>query len=1194
MPRLSPTTARDWLNRASVLGSGLLALTGALVVTGYQPSLDALIQLRVDDAPMRLDTALSVCLLGCALLALELKAGRFVWLAVAPAGIGFVSLAQLVSGRNLHLDEMLAPLQTAADSAPTGRMPGLTALAILTAALCILLFKISRLKRSHALCIVLGASLTIAIGLAPLLGRILGLSAGSALHPVLRPGLLVSLCCVLLGGLLLDDLWRRDPDPAVGVPAWLPVPVLIIGATLTLLFAAALRDREISFVRSTTQLAINNVATVLNLELDNETQILQRMAAHWRGSVPITDAQQDQDGAAYRENFPALRSLTRVSESGQTAWTYPHAGNAYLLDYDFRTDPLRWKLIQQVRETGRPAFSGLTPLPLGGQGFLTCMPLPAPDGSSQQVLLGEFSYPTVIEAVQNRLRLPALYAIAIDVDGERIFERFPAGPVRQDLREESVFNLFNQRIRISLSPAEATLTQGRRYFPELFAALGLGLSLLLGAVAYLARTGGMRRRAAEQANAQLQTENEERRRAEQALRASQAATRKLSFVASSTDNLVAITDAAGRLEWINESVVWLFHLGLADVVGRELADLLVSSDTAPPTASRLRDALLRGVPFNSDLSCQTRDGRRWHLHVDLQPVRNDSGVVENFIAIMVDITTRVETEQNLRRAKEEADAASRAKSEFLASMSHEIRTPMNGVVGMTSLLLETSLTPDQRECVNTIRTSGDSLLSIINDILDFSKIESGRMDLEQHPLDLVVCLEEALDLFAQQAASKHIDLAYVIDADVPSWIIGDATRVRQIVVNMVSNAIKFTPQGFVSVEVSRRNAPNVVTPERGVPAPVPSSRPPPPEGELLGLAIAVRDSGIGISLEKQRRLFQPFSQVDSSTTRKYGGTGLGLAISRRLCELMGGTIGVESEPGRGSVFTVVIPTRPAFPPTAPSRDEPPPPLHGRVVWVVDDHDVNRRFLAAMLAPIGLSCVMMESAAAARLQVRNGEPPALLIVDQSLPDGEGRHLAQELRASWQQPKLPLLLLLPAGDPLQRSWMQELAPASHALKPLKAAPLLLTIRSLFSPATMPSDPAASVRQLLSDEIPLKILLVEDNPVNRNIALSLLARLGYKADSVVNGAEAVNAFGSHNYDLVMMDLQMPIMDGLEATRELRRRLSAKHQPRIVAVTANAILGDREMCLAAGMDDYVTKPLKIDGLAAAIRRNCAAKIAN
>jgi PAS domain S-box-containing protein len=1193
MLRSSSTAARDWLNRASVLGSSVLVLIGLVVLAGQEPWINAVLQLPAGDPPMPLDTALSVCLLGVSLLALESKTGRLAWLAVVPAGIGLITLFQLATGRNLRLEELFAPLQTAIDSAPPSRMPGLTALALLTAGLCVLLFKFPQLARWRALGIVLGASLTISIGLAPLVGRILGLSEGSGLYPVLRPSPLAAVCCSLFGVLLLSGHWRREFDRAEGVPGWLSVPVVAIGATLTLLFAAALRDREAGFIRSTTQLAINNVATVLNLELDNEAQALQHMAARWTRAGQVTDALRDQDGAAYRENFPALRSLTWVDESGRSAWFFPRAGNEYLLGYDHRTDPLHWKLIEQVRATGRPAFSGLTQLPLAGQGFLMCAPLPAPNASNRQALLGEFSYPAMIEAVQSRLHLPALYAITIDVDGQRISEEFPSGPVRQDLREESVFNLFNQRIRISLSPAAATLEQGRRYFPELFTTLGLGLSLVLGAVTHLARIGGMRRRAAEQANAQLLAENEERRRAEQALRASQAATRKLSLVASSTDNLVAITDAAGRLEWVNESVVRLFNFSLAEIVGRELTALLVGPDTDPSTASRLHDALQRGVSFNADLSCQTRAGRHCHLHLDLQPVRAEAGDVENFIAMMVDITAQVETEQHLRNAKEEADAASRAKSEFLASMSHEIRTPMNGVIGMTSLLLDTPLTTDQRECLNTIRASGDSLLSIINDILDFSKIESGRMDLEQHPFELAICLEEALDLFAVPAAVKRIDLAYFVNADVPAWILGDAARLRQIIVNLVNNAIKFTPKGSVSVEVSRTNAPELEKRDAPAPAPFPGSRAPIPAGETFWLAIAVRDSGVGIPTEKRHRLFRPFSQVDSSTTRKYGGTGLGLAISRRLSELMGGTIGVQSEPGLGSVFTVAIPTQPAFPPTELAREELPPPLRGRLVWVVDNHDINRHFLTSTLTGAGLSCVVMESAHMARAQLLHGEPPALLIVDQFLPDGEGRHLAQELRTAWQQPQLPVLLLLPAGDPMPRTWLQELAPAAHLLKPLKAAPLLLTIRSLFSPPAARPDPAASAQRMLSDEIPLKILLVEDNPVNRNVALSLLARLGYKADSVANGAEAVNAFVERSYDLVMMDLQMPVMDGLEATRELRRRLAADRQPAIVAVTANALLGDREICLAAGMNDYVTKPLKLDGLAAAIRRNCAPKVA-
>ena len=1191
MARPTPALTRDWLTRFSVGGSGLLVLFGVFVLAGWEPRVDGFLAFRPGITPMQMETALSLILLGVALLALEWNLGRLVFVALVPLAIGLLALAQRFTAWTPRLDEILAWSHLNLDPATAGHMSGVAALAVLTSSICLLWFKCTRLQRYRPLGIVLGASVTISLGLAPLLGQILRLSEGSALHPVLLPGPLTALCVVLLGALLLSRIWRDDPERTIGVPAWLPVPVLAVGVTLTLLFAAALSDRETGFIRSTTRLAINNVATVLNLELDDEAQTLQRMGARWMRGNGITDALRDQDGAAYRENFPALRSLTWIDDSGRTAWVYPRAGNEYLVGYDHLANPLHQKLVQQVRDSGKPAFSSLTRLSLGGSGFLGCVPLPDSNGASHQVLLGEYSYPVLIEAVQNRLRLPALYAIAIEVDDQPVFESFPSDPVRLDLREESTFHLFNQRIRISLSPSAAILSQVRRFFPELFTALGLGLSLLLGTVAHLARTGTARRRAAEEANALLQAENEERRRAEGALRASQAATRKLSLVASSTDNLVAILDATGRLEWINESFGRLFGVSLSGVVGHELAALLIGPDTEAAAATRLRDALSRGISFNADLSCRAHDGLRRHLHLDLQPVRNETGEVVNFIAILIDITARVETENHLRRAKEEADAASRAKSEFLASMSHEIRTPMNGVIGMTSLLLETALTPDQRECVNTIRTSGDSLLSIINDILDFSKIESGRMDLEQHPFELATCIEDALDIFAVQAAVKRIDLAYSLAGDVPPWVLGDVTRLRQIVVNLVNNAVKFTPHGFVSVEVSRTDLPHRTAQEALASAAVSDSRSPAPSGEPFWLAIAVRDSGIGIPPEKHHRLFRPFSQVDSSTTRKYGGTGLGLAISRRLCELMGGTIGVDSAPGRGSVFTIAIPIRPVASPDGPAHEDLAGPLRGRPVWVIDDHEINRRFLTSILTTAGFSCVALESAQTARARMPAAEPPALLVVDQLLPDGEGRKLALELREGWRQPQLPVLLLLPGGEPMPRTWLKELAPAAHLLKPLKVAPLLLTIRSLLNPPPAPARPAASTARLLSEEIPLRILLVEDNPVNRNVALSLLARLGYRADSVINGLEALNAFGERHYDLVMMDLQMPMMDGLDATRELRRRLPPESQPRIVAITANAVLGDRELCLAAGMNDYVTKPLKLDGLTAAIRRNCGVK---
>ncbi len=1054
MARHNPVVSSDWLSRASLLGAGLLVVVGILALAGAAQRIDLLARLQPGDAAMPPDMAFSLVVLGGVLLALEGNIRRAVWLAAVPAAIGLLAFASYLFDWNLRVDELLQQLHLAADTLMPGRVSRLSALSLLAAGLCLVWRELPLVPRHRPLVTALASSLIISIGLAPLLGWLLGLSEVAAWNQVLRPAPLTALCLVLLGHLLLSRIWRDDPDRAVQPPLWLPAPVMAAGATLTLLFTAALRDREMGFVRTTTRLTINNAATLLNFELDNEAKTLQRMAARWVEINPLTDAIRNRDGMAYRADFPALRSLTWIDASLHTRWIYPAEGNEHLLEYNHGRDPQHRALIEQVQASGQPAFSPLLPLPLGGQGFLICVPLPVADGSHAQVLLGEFLYPVLLEAVENRLHLSTLYAVAVEIDGQPVFERYPPDPVRAGLREESVFNLFNQRIRISLIPSEVALQRARQFFPELVTILGLGLSALLGAVVNLARTAHVRRRAIERANARLLAENEERRRAEQALRASQAATRKLSLVASSTDNLVAITDAAGRLEWINDSFVRLLGFSPPEVIGRHLTQVLISPDTDSATVVRLRDACQRAAPFNADLVCHARDGARYHLHLDLQPVRNEAGAVENFIAMLIDITARVETENHLRRAKEEADAASRAKSEFLASMSHEIRTPMNGVIGMTSLLLETPLTAEQRDCVNTIRASGDALLSVINDILDFSKIESGRMELKPHPFDLAGCIEDALDLFAVQAAAKKIDLAYCIEPGVPAWIVGDVARLRQVMVNLLNNAIKFTPHGYVSVEVHRVEMPSPVPARASVAEPAQPMNPPAAAAEPCLIEIGVRDTGIGIPAKKVNLLFKPFSQIDSSSTRKYGGTGLGLVICQRLCSLMGGEIRVESEPGRGSLFAFTIPVQPLPAPPPPPVAALPAELQGCTVLVVDGHGANRRFLTTALTGAGLTCLSAESAQAARTLAGGRPPPALLIVDHALPDGAGGQLVLDLRKRWQRPRLPILFMLPAGESTPPALLAELAPALPLFKPLKIASLLLTIRSSLIP---PSQPA-----------------------------------------------------------------------------------------------------------------------------------------
>ena len=636
---------------------------------------------------------------------------------------------------------------------------------------------------------------------------------------------------------------------------------------------------------------------------------------------------------------------------------------------------------------------------------------------------------------------------------------------------------------------------------------------------------------------------------------------QLASVIETVDEGITLSDERGFFE--------IFNPRMEEITGYSIEEANETNDFSKILASdpeehqrgldRLKVVLEQGRSRDVESSIRSKDGALKTVLVSTSLVRQGNRPM--FLSVYRDISEQKEYQRRLEEATRASHTAAKAKAEFLATMSHEIRTPMNGVIGMTDVLLHSDLTSEQYEYVDTIRTSGETLLTIINDILDFSKIESGKLILEERAFDLVTCIEDVYDLLSFKAKEKNLDLLYLVDPAIPRTILGDDVRLRQILLNLAGNAVKFTPSGEVFIRVSAEAS----------------------DEDTLSLRFDVKDTGIGISHEAQNRLFQAFTQADSSTTRRFGGTGLGLAISRRLVNIMGGDISLSSELGEGSTFTFTIRSR-----RVEKQDETPrlyirsksEPLAGRRILLVDDNSTNLSILRIQSERWGMIPTTFDSPVDALGYLEQDTAVDLAVLDFHMPDLDGVQLAQKIRSISKRAKLPMILLSSKEKSIGAAVPDRLF-SGILVKPLKEMQLLDMLSSVLSGGVVVVQKRKTKKESpLAESLPLRILVAEDNAVNQKLIMRMLQKLGYDATIVPDGQEAVSYAGRSQYDIILMDVNMPVMDGLEATRTILSASPAGHEPIILALTAGVLDEDKQRCRESGMKDLLAKPLHLDVL--------------
>ncbi|MFZ5807047.1 MAG: response regulator [Verrucomicrobiota bacterium] len=662
--------------------------------------------------------------------------------------------------------------------------------------------------------------------------------------------------------------------------------------------------------------------------------------------------------------------------------------------------------------------------------------------------------------------------------------------------------------------------------------------------------------------------------------------KQLARVAETAKYAIVVTDTAGNITWCNYAFTALTGYTLEEILGKKPGNFLQGPKTDPETVERMRKAIEDHKDFEGEIYNYTHGGKGYWVLLSISPLCDEQGHHEGFVSIQVDITERKYMESEMRSLKEsleianeqleqantqleealsqanqmatESSVVNQIKDEFIMHMTHEIRTSLASVIGLGALLEETTLSPEQKEYADGICVGGDTILTIIQDVLDFSRIEKGDLQIVKKPFDIRHCVEMAVECLASKASEKRLDLACWVDDSVPQMMVGDAMRIRQILLNFLTNAVKFTEEGEVVVTVESQHR----------------------EGSFHEIRFKIQDTGIGIPKDRMSVLFQPFGRVEQRP--EHEGTGLGLCLSRRLANLMGGTASARSEEGKGSTFyfSIVIEAKTASPPVYLSGEVTE--LKNKKVWIAGGSSANARFLAQMLEIWGISTHVESSLEQVVQQIsqRASIPDGVIL---STLSGYSIEWLEKIRKSCEKENIPLATLLNSGEAVP-------FPIKTISKPLRREHVYQTIMALFTSNSLATSSAFADKMLLADDLPLRVLLVEDNAINRKVATRMFEKQGYRIDSTANGLQAVEAQHQHQYDVIMMDLRLPGIDGIEATRRIRK--TCAKQPWIIALTASVSTVDREECMNAGMNDFIAKPLRFEDISSSFEKILSKKI--